>query len=257
VRSTTVFATVLFAFVPCSFEAKATSAVAVWTPDATFIAADATMIHYENKAISWKICKINVSGKIFWVSAGISRDVGVGFSVKQLVDDAMARGSSLAQKVSIFESEATKGLTVEMNMVYKSKRDIFNQNFNHRDVLEVMFSGYENGVNYLLVRSFSSYFDFINKTVKIITNDRMNCPCDDNSGYAVGNHSAIDSELRQNPGLLNSPLGTGDALRQLIGLEIALTPRDVGPPVSIVEIRKGVPRWIDEGACGPGQTNKK
>lgn len=255
-RSVATSAAVLLALVMTSYEAKATSIIAVWTPNSTYIAADSKMIHYENFDKNWTICKINAVNNVYWASAGITRDVGVGFSVKQLVDDAMSRDLPLEMKFKTFEEEAKTGLSIEMNGVYKAKPEIFKTNFDHKDVLELVLSGFSNGANYLYFISFAAYFDPISGTVKILLNKETKCPCEDNAAFAFGAHLAIDAELRQTPGLLHSSLESGDELKRLIGLEIARSPKDVGPPISVLEIQNGAPRWIDKGTCTSASVNK-
>jgi len=255
-RSTTVAAIFYFAVALCSYEAKATSAIAVWTPDSTFIATDARITEYENGA-SRTDCKIHLSNNVFWVSSGIYQDIRDGFSIKKLVDEAIWQSKSIEDRMSTFEAIATKELTAKMNAMLKQEPLVFKTSFaNYRNTLSIMFSTYENGNNYLFVFVFAAYIDPASGAVAILTTKKTNCPCLYRFKYTIGAQSAIDAELQRNPAILDSPLETGAALSQLIKLQIASTPEYVGPPVSIVEVQKGVPRWIARGVCTSDKPNR-
>lgn len=249
-RSPTVSALALSVLAICSIEAKATTVIAVWTPNSTFIAADGKLSHSSENSASAG-CKVNVANNVFWAAAGLTQDTSTGYSVNRLVDKAMSEPLSLDERISSFEADATKSLTVSTNAMFKNHRSVFDRNISHSAALEVVFSGYANGINHLITLSFAARFDPDSKAVRVYTTENMSCPCGESYSKTIGFHSVIDAELRRDPGILDKPTENGGALKQLIELQIASSPDAVGPPISIVEIQKGIPHWIDKGACKP------
>ena len=251
-RSPIISAIALFALALCSFEAKATTIIAVWTPNSTFIAADGKASHSSENSAHETICKINVANNVFWAAAGLTQDTSTGYSVGKLVNEAMKQSLPLEKKkIASFEISATKALTAATSLMFKNYRSVFDKNISHSAALEVTFSSYENGINYLFALSFSAYFDPESNAVKVYTTENTSCPCGKSHIQTMGFHSIIDAELRGNPGAFDTPTENAAALKRLIELQIVSSPKAVGPPISIVEIQKGIPHWIDKGACKP------
>jgi hypothetical protein len=228
--------------------AFATAVMVARTDAATYIAADSLILARDGKPDQW--CKIELADDYVFSSSGLLRETKGQLDIRDIVRSAVSLQASFEDAVREIESrlaEALPQMIRDVEAIGGAKADAVGVG---RSILQIVVAHPEKGAVRLafrdLVRSSESYpYD--------VQMDGFDCPgeaCADIHIMALGEHSAIDTEMAANRKMVKT-LGAPGALNRLIELQGTATPDEVAAPVAIIEIgNDGKLNWVQKGKCG-------
>ena len=239
-------------FFALSSQTAATTVVAVWTPTTTALGAD-SLTHTLDENKYWSICKIRSVNNVFWAGSGVTANPYLHFSLEDTVSAAMSSHASLDEKISAFETKLLPALSEVIHLIRQDDPSWYSQHAEGLPVLRILFDEFEGGMNRLRLREFVAKSAAIGDEVDILVR-RTDCPGPDCAAFRVfllgqfdfAGRVAGDAEMWKTAGL-------SEGVRRAIAAEIAANPGHVGPPISIVEISKDGPNWVEKGQCGPDE----
>jgi hypothetical protein len=225
-----------------------TAVMVARTDSATYIAADSLVLTRDGKPDQW--CKIERADDYVFSSSGLLRETRGQLDIRDIVRDAVSVQNSFEDAVHEIESrlaEALPQMIRDVEAIGGAKTDAVGVG---RSVLQIVVAHPEKGAVRLAFR------DFVRSTESYpydIDMDGFDCPgaaCADIRVMALGEHSAIDTEMAADRKLIKT-LGAPAALNRLIELQGAATPDEVAAPVAIIEIgNDGKLVWVQKGKCG-------
>jgi hypothetical protein len=240
----------------CCFMAQGAAAdtaiIAFRTPDFVLIGADSkiSVLDSLEKRTS---CKVGIAKNIAWANADFTKTIGnaPNFDVGLIASQSVEFSGSFNAALVDFDARAKEGLTDVLTWLAKSYPAEF-VGLKDRVVAEAVFAGVDHDQMRMSVRFFRAGF---NQTKRVqITVHSSDCPGDclvkKNLAVSLGTHDAIERAWANNPNIWENPIET---IRQLILIQAAATPDTVGPPITILEITRNGPTWIDKGACDDQQ----
>jgi hypothetical protein len=226
---------------------RATSIVAVRTPDAIFMGSDSKMIKGDGSEAG-NGCKILSSNEFFVGIARIWGSPAQGFTVASFAAEALNSNSDLPSRVTHFERLLLHPLERLLMALRTTDPSRFQRELEGQSAVDALFVGFEAGYPALLLRSFIVHNGASQSITARIRREDCSRYCSEALAYvALGQHKAIDKALAENPDLWK--IGVAESIRKLINLEISAAPTFVGLPISILTIDKSGPRWIEQGAC--------
>jgi hypothetical protein len=229
--------------------ASATTVVAAWTPTTLVLGAD-SLTHTLDEDKYWSICKINVSGDVFWAAAGATANPAMNYSIGALVDKAMSGTGSLDVRIAAFEAALIPALAEVANAIRTENPSWYDRHAEGLALTRVLFDAFEDGANHLRLREFVTRANPSADRVDVSVT-RTDCPgpaCPDSRIFFLGQYEFASKAAGDLP--MSPATKLAEGVRRSIEAEIAHNPGHVGPPVSIVEITKDGANWIDKGECG-------
>lgn len=240
-----IFSTTILALL--AWPLRATSIVAVRTPNSIVVGADSKMVNGD-MGQEGSVCKILTSNGVFFSAARIWSSSAGHFSVAAIAADALNSTSDLASGVNEFEEHLIQPLERLLTLLKTVDPARFQREFDGKSAVDVLFVKFEAGYPAVLSRSFIVRDEGSHGPTVQINREECSRDCSQAFAYAaIGQHAAIDKALAENPYLWNE--GLAKAVRKLITLEISAKPTLVGPPVSILSIDESGPHWIEQGLC--------
>jgi hypothetical protein len=237
---------ILWAF---RFDAQATSIVAVWTPAKTVLGAD-SLTHTLDNSKYWSICKIGIANKVYWSASGLTANAAVNYNLEDIVNKAMSGDGSFDARMAAFETSLSSSLGDLGHALIEDDPSWFSKYAQGIAIVRIIFDEFAGGVNHLHVREFVTRASGLADEVDVTVHG-ADCPgpyCETFRVYVLGqtefaNKIANDSQTwtQADPAL---------GVRRAIEAEIAHEGEHVGPPISILEITKDGPHWVDKGMCG-------
>lgn len=227
-----------------------TTAIAIWTPGRVILAADGKVTRRNDPATtSYAMCKTRVVGSRAVTAAGFFRRPRVGYDVWPMLEAILSTSDTMRTIDARVRTEVGPPLADALADARQADPTGFARDFVF-DYLGIAFAGIEDGQLGLRTAHFS-HDDAGGISYSVGQYPR---PADAFDAGAIGihlmgEHSVIDREY---PDARLVPLLRKDlveAARVLVELEIQRTPEKVGPPLSVVEVTPGGPRWIVSGAC--------
>jgi hypothetical protein len=228
-------------------DARATTIVAVRTPDSVLLGTDSKMTAADGAAVAGQ-CKIATANGVYWAVANLKKDEEHNFDLDEIAAAAMRGPGSVAARIAGFERAVPPKLAEVLN---DTPDDVVKEFHENQPSIDIVFAGLEDGVPYIHRRYFEARIqrktDDSRKGIFVRT-VRPKCSSDPGCLTAIGSRRTVAGERARNPAMLSS-MGAAQSIRHLIDTEIAAFPDVVGPPISVLEIDKGGSRWISRGVC--------
>lgn len=241
----------------------ATTIVLIRTPDRLIVGADSLMVNWQNVTGSRATyaCKLHKEQSIFFAISGMGIAYsGTKFSAEQLIRDAISSSHSIKQAATQFVHDST----VPYALVAKAMRTedpdgwrLIRQYHGEGITLAAIFFGLEQGVPTYVIVGFRVSTGSRTK----VSADIASCPgraCEDSvngeSAFVLGESGAAYHRIGGGDQVSFSKFRktNGDlyAVKQLIALEAAAVPREVGGPVHVVTLDAGGAHWDETaGIC--------
>jgi hypothetical protein len=232
--------------------AHATSAIGLRTPSLIVLGADSKVTTPGHKDAGSR-CKIGSANQVFWIEAGITVLPKANFALSDIAAGAMAAKEPVSGRVAKFEDVLQSTLLPIINEVRVSAPFFFADRLD-KAWIQIAFASFENGVPTLRVRSFITRASPARGAyLEINRADLPNAAFPETVFATLGRDEAVKAKLAAIPGDRQQWLkakGEDHAVAELIADEIAAVPQEVGPPISVVDIRPDGINWISRGACG-------
>lgn len=232
--------------------AYATSAIGLRTPALIVLGADSKVTTPDHEDAGSR-CKIRGANQIFWIEAGITVLPKANFVLDDIAAGAMAADEPMSSRVAKFEDVLQSTLLPIMNKVRVSAPFFFADRL-EKAWIQIAFASFENGIPTLRVRSFIAKASPARGAyLEINRADLPNAALPETVFASLGHDEVVKAKLAAIPGDRQQWLkakGEDHAVEELIADEIAAVPQDVGPPISVVDIRRDGINWISRGVCG-------
>ena len=238
--NTVKIAVLLFVFVSiCS----ASTAVIIVDDDRILIGADSKLQY--SLAGTGAMCKINTEFKnCTFVVTGIAADRALGFDAERYANHACNAKATFAEIIQSFAAEAEP--TLANVLLYKKLYEpkIYEIYLGRRNSpFAVAFAGFEKG------KPIAVTVEFMLDEKGTLSKTFRSAPVDGNL-FTLGVGDAAFQFVSDIIGKPTTIFEDRPALiLKLIEIEIAADPDDVGPPISILEIREQSHRWLEDGLC--------
>lgn len=220
--------------------------VVIWTPTQVFIGADSKRTAGVGPA-TVSVCKIGKARGFFFAAGGLEADPKTGYSTHALLHRAASRyPSDMQRSANLFKQLAVTHLPTAVARISKHEPEIFSRRFRPGDTaVGAVFIGLGNQTPRLIA------MDFIPKsagaghfTVTVRTSECPGSGCTPSALFLLGRHDAIKKYVRANPEFWR--IGGELGVLQLINVQIAASPEDVGPPVDILRLDTKGPTWVQK-----------
>lgn len=224
-----------------------TSVIIARTADHITIGTDSKRIFDDGTIAS--VCKISEANDVFITAAGVTALKVTGFDLLDFARRATLIGSTLAEKVAVFEKDVMSPLTV---MATRLQRDdpVFPTQYLNSYFMQIGFLSIENGEPVVMIRKYMPVADTDGRLALRVW--RYSCPgeCANGQGvFLMGEFAAIKAHLESSPGFLDGNLA--DGIRALLLIQVAASPAKVGLPINILRIGKRIIEWVDGGENSP------
>jgi hypothetical protein len=231
--------------------ASATSAIAVRTPTFIVLGADSKVVTATHED-SGPRCKIKNANDVFWVEPNALASSKTHFSLSDIATVVMSSQTTMSSRIAAFEDAIRSTVIPILNEFRVDDPTYFNEHLNE-PWIEIAFASFEQGVPNLHVRSFVARMAPAGALFEIRRADAPSLNYPDVSLFSLGPNDAINSELSGigEIGKWLEARGVDSAVRQLIEIETADRPDEVGPPIALVKITKSGALWGSDGKCGP------
>ncbi len=219
-----------------SLPASATTIVIVRTANLIVIASD-SKIQYQGAQGLPQGCKIARQNETYYALAGLAVDTYHGFLAGRSVGTAIARVNSFEEQVNAVEADLTRDLQKEIDTLRKDDPEGFKFAVTGESPSSIGLVTIENGVPKMAVLSF-----ILDQTTGKISVQRDTCPgtCQSEDFYVQLGGNITKEEAEKVEG------GPTRVARTLVEMQIARNPKDVGPPVEILELRASGPEWVQD-----------
>lgn len=224
------------------------SIVSIRTAHEIVIAADSKATAGNDLAIHFSLCKIHKFGDVFFTNAGFMFSPTTGFKVEAVAKEACVKNTSLAQKVAYFESAIIKPMMTHLELEKRSNYEVFLREYEGREMLQVIFAGFENGVPVVMYRTFKTETSSSGQTAFFLKR-KHDCPGDckgDLSYRVLGEQEAIYAFLDKQPHFWKSGLSFAEIAKFFVMLEVKDKGEFVGPPVDILRLTKDGAKWVQK-----------
>jgi hypothetical protein len=213
-----------------------TSAVIIRSADRIVVASDSKVIRSDDPSWSETICKIHVIGTTAVVSAGHRREPTLNYDLTQSAIAAVRSSHDFSNQVAHFERSFVPQLTRVLQSVRDIEPDYYHRHFVEQGSLavQIAFVALNGDV------AFRAFKPVIKDNAVHIVTERPTLP--PKSTVFLGEDAAMFSLAT----ILGSR-GFDDPVvsaRLLLEAAISSSPALVGPPIRILEIRKGKARWV-------------
>ena len=212
---------------------SATTIVIVRTPNLIVIASD-SKVQYQGAQGLPQGCKIARQNETYYVVAGLAMDTYHGFLAGRTIASAIARSNTFDEQVNAVEEDLQRELQKELDALKADGPEAFKFAVTGDTPSSVGIVTIEAGIPKVAV--FSFVLD--EKTGKIAV-QRDTCPgtCTGENFYIQLGGVITQEEAKKVQG---APTYVA---RTLVEKQIARDPKNVGPPIEILELRASGPEW--------------
>jgi hypothetical protein len=232
---TTIFASMLLIATILSSRVSATAIIVIYTPDTIYFAADSQIVHIDGSGFSYG-CKIHVTEKFVWASAGLLS--GGNVNLREIANHVLTDFAPFDIAVNEFQARLSR----EYPDLRKEAIGVAGHDLGHTADLDVVVAASKTPgrmTRLVLSEKFT---------------ERTSCPgssCPVSAIFRLGEVGEIERTLNEqnNIRVIWRKMGIREALKYLITKQQKATPNSVGGPISIVGIDRSGPQWIDRGAC--------
>ncbi len=189
------------------------------------------------------VCKVYQSAQMFFAVAGLVDDPVTHFNTAHVVMTASKNGGSIKSQAEATLRLLRQRVPREMRALKTADpQQYIKIASGERDFVSILFFGLEKGN--IVATGFGLKALVSNTSIKIVP-DWRSCPgVDCPKGtyiFLLGEHDAIDRYFAA-----GKPLESvmADAVKSLIGLEIADRPNDVQPPIDILSVDSSGANWV-------------
>lgn len=236
-------------------ESPATTVVAIWTPSAVTIGADSKSNVFDALGADTKVpkvCKIYVSNKGVWSSAGLTKsglETG-SFRLDEIVEATLLRDGSLNDRISSFQVSLGQKLISVAQFAKQLYPAFYAERMKDKPIVQLVFAFIEDREPTYYRWDFAVEDD-ASGMISVYVNWAY-CPgphCSQNLAASVlGRSEIIKQRAAQNPRMWESA-NPKTVISSLIEAEIEDAPNDVGAPIAIIEVASTGIRWIENGEC--------
>ena len=224
-----------------------TSVVIHMTPSSLLIAADGR-VHTAADQVVEDTCKIRLTKDVAFTNAGLIRDQFSGFDLADVARRSLSSHSSINEAIQDFESQVSAFLRRFLPEI-KDRFPAVYHTFDRSPGISVVFARMVAGKPTVHVRSFSAVDDPHGALSIQVAKQDCITGCENFSG-ALGHFEQIQQYLRAHPAAFGTTINeAADTGLQLLKLEAAANPKEVGPPFAILMLDSAGPRWIAPGGC--------
>lgn len=219
-----------------SLSASATTIVIVRTANLIVIASD-SKVQYQGAQGLPQACKIARQNETYFVVAGLANDTYHGYIASRTIASAIARGDTFDQQVNNVEADLLRDLQKELDDLRKDDPEGFKFAVTGESPSSVGIVTVEGGVPKVAVFSF-----LLDRTSGKVTVQRDTCPgtcTGDNYYVQLGGVITVEEAEK----VQGSPTYVA---RTLVEKQIARDPKNVGPPIEILELRASGPEWVED-----------
>jgi len=242
---------VALALIVGSFRSFATSIVAVRTLEDVSIAADSLgmFTRQDGSSYSRSVCKIHRIGDVFVGIAGFDADPINGFSVLQIVSDAIRGKRNFVERMAAAGSAIESALPSEARSLRERRPADFREITDPKaGGVAIILVGMEDGTPSVMVQKFG-----ISVTpaaeIRIVPSEILSCPGSDCPGghyiFRLGQSDAISKYLSKGPYVVAD---SAEFARSLVQLEVddPTVSTTVGGPIDVVRISKSDEQWVQQ-----------
>lgn len=237
-------------------QASATTIVAIRTKDRIIMAADSLAQDPARGDKRSDYCKIRQTSKGIFAASGLTSLSWNNYDANSVIARAISQTPTLRAAVRRVEDDLQPFLTGSLRTLKAVKSPWVDVYLSQRaPMLSFIVCGFEKGVPVCIRREIFIQADEERWDLTFSGDECPgNCPADNNFMIiSIGETGAIDKFLGQFRFIEidhNGPDRIPVLLEQLVEMEIADKPKNVGPPVDIVEVTAGRIRWIKrKDAC--------
>lgn len=228
----------LFALVALSLAppCTATTIIIVRTRNLVIIASD-SKAQYQGAQGRPQVCKIAKQNETYFVVAGIAQDTSRGFLANRVISNAIARGSTFDEQADAVESDMLEALARELGSMRTENPEEFKFAVTGDAPSTIGLVTVEGGVPKVVVLSF--IYDHVTGKISV---KRDSCP-----GTCDGEYSIIQIGHVLPPDEFAKATGSPTQIAtKLVQMEIDREPREVGPPIEVLEIRPDESLWLQD-----------
>lgn len=229
---------------------NATAIALIVTPRFIVVAADSKVVG-EHVAAKGNECKIRKAGDTFYVPNKFVNHSAAGYDLNKTVLSIAA--NSVAERAAKVKAAIGEPLKRAVEQSRREDTAAFKDNFASRQVMGVVFVGFENGAPVAVALSF--IIEDLDAADLKVNVEQHSCPgADCPEGYAL---VFVPQELKakfeqEHPRYwIGDPPTVAANAEAFINQAIAERLPDVGPPVSVLVIDSARGRWLKRGLCTP------
>jgi len=224
-----------------------TSVVIHMTPSSLLVAADGRVHTAADKVVE-DTCKVRLTKDVVFTHAGLIRDQFSGFDLAEVAHRSLSSHASIDEAIQDFESRVSTFLRRFLPEIKDRFPGVY-YSFDHGTGISVAFARVVDGKPTVHVRSFGEVVDPHGALSIQVTKQDCTVGCQ-NFVSALGHFEQIQQFLRTHPGAFGNTIDeAADASLNLLKLEAAANPKEVGPPFAILTLDSAGPRWIAPGGC--------
>ncbi|MBZ5563845.1 MAG: hypothetical protein LAP13_15675 [Acidobacteriia bacterium] len=224
----------------------ATTIVAIWTPSGVVIGADGKAIRGGDLAEPETTCKIHVQNGIAFAFTDFVGSPYSGFFAEGYATKALSGAEPFERKVIEFERTVSEPLSEAVNTIRTTNPQGYERDFRGKSLLQVVFAAFDGDTPKM------KYIRFDIEETQTAVRATITLRCEFPSGsdvptvWALGRNSAISAYLKANSSFYDAALrDPKKAIQMLIELEIKAEPDWVGYPMSVVQVSKDGPIWLE------------
>ena len=228
---------------------KATSIVALWTPERIVIAADSRLSPLVDGTYS-QVCKIRAEGNLWYATAGLYEAPIDGFNISNIIHEAYSKARHKDNIVSFAMTELSFEVAKRLNAV-RERVDVVLRNNPNLNLAELILVAKEKD-GFKAVYNQTDISRLMQSTNAMAFDGEIGIIPENRNAMQIlvaGRKDAILEYIASNPAWAK-----GDDLvaiaHKFIQMEIDRYPMGVGGPISILAINKdGTVKWEDPGLC--------
>jgi hypothetical protein len=254
---------VLITVLALALPTRASTLVAVWTPETLVLAADGrlTLTDSNGEVLdkSGVACKLRIENGVLYGASGLYEWKATGFSLPDVLNKGLRMAMGVNRRSLPLEDVASRAMSDIAIALKDAKQGVGesiakNPNFNFGelilagidgDSLKVVLSRID-----ISVSQEGSIFSSGSRVKYILGQSVLPGPEPHKSlmAVAIGQQDAILAYQSSHPDWIKEdPI---KLTRMFIGLEIVAQPNSVGPPIALLVLSKdGSTRWLEKGAC--------
>jgi hypothetical protein len=220
---------------------RATTIVALWSPEGLYLATDSRVVTNLASAPS-TACKITHEGSTFFALSGLVQDDSVRLDANRVAREAVRHVAPMEAKINRFADGMRDDLARAVSMLEKESPADFAFLKAGHPILQAVFADIQAGAPVLAIVGFQLDPSGGLREQKAVVADGA-----DNRGPRIiyaGQQGKIRDYLRSHRDWYNSD--REGLLRNLVELEIAENTGRVGAPVDIVAITGDGARWVQK-----------
>lgn len=137
-------------------------------------------------------------------------------------------------------------MTAHIELERKASQEIFQREYQGKEVLQVVFAGFEQGIPVVSFRSFVAE-TLPSGAIYFHLAQQQDCPGDctkDVRAHYLGENAVILAHMSQTPPALGTDRTLAGIANFLVQLEIADKPNTVGLPIDILRLSNKGPDWV-------------